>query len=238
RCTQVATGIAMPSPSVDALGRELESFESYSIDPIDPIDPAAGARNNVHIRFTGLIPAQAKPTPTFLMQTTYDGAGRPLLVESRLAVDDNFKDYSHPGTVKGAPQYRYSIVDGPPLPRFEALSLSPRCTASAIWSDARGLKRTVFEDQRNFYPAASELRRSDLPDPANDPANPLDEYRREYGKARGYCDPIERIAGPPAVSKQAPGNVADQVSPILHSYDPYTHISYSYDPLQQLESVD
>src|SRR5262249_34701481 len=30
RCTQVATGIAMPSPSVDALGRELESFESYS----------------------------------------------------------------------------------------------------------------------------------------------------------------------------------------------------------------
>ena len=41
RCTQVATSIVAPSASVDALGRELQSFESY---PINPNDPAARVR--------------------------------------------------------------------------------------------------------------------------------------------------------------------------------------------------
>ena len=153
------------------------------------------------------------------MRTTYDGAGRPLLIESRLAIGDG----THPGTVKGAAQYRYSIVpeEGARLARFEALNLSPRCSASAIWSDARGLKRTIFEDQQNFYPPESQLKWTG-------PISPT-PYDRDPGKTRGYCDPIENIAESWATAtRQAVINPGGQPS----------WVSYTYDPLQQLGSVD
>src|SRR5262249_26791325 len=147
RCNKTNTGIATPASRIDALGRDLQSFESYAIDSGD-------ARPKKTPRFTSLFlpPASSPNTPYYgaaVVSTTYDGAGRPLLVESRLAPSDP----NAPAAVQGTTQYRYSVVPeaGPRLARFEALSLSPRCTASATWSDARGLKRTVFEDQLNFY---------------------------------------------------------------------------------------
>lgn len=212
RCTQIATGVVTPSAAVDALGRDLQSFESYSIDP-------AKSRENSDIRFTDPVPAPAKSE--FLTRTTYDGAGRPLLVESRFAVDD---DDSHPGTIKGTAQYRYSIVpeDGSRLARFEAFSLSPRCTASATWSDARGLKRTIFEDQQNFYPPSAGL-----------PLGSTSQvsYLRDHAKTSGYCVPIGTIA-------DSQGSWAAARTSVLNSGSQPSQVFYTYDPLQQLEHVE
>src|SRR5262249_28295740 len=93
-----------------------------------------------------------------------------------------------------------------------ALSLSPRCTATAVWSDARGVKRTVFEDQGKFYPGPSQ--------PA--PSAHDGTYKRDYIKTAGYCRPIEGMASPWA---EALGSAP-------------AHVSYTYDPLQQLTAVD
>jgi hypothetical protein len=116
RCTGVATGIVTSGTWIDALGRDIRSFESYPI-PDDSSPSSSG------LRFKDVVapPAQLEP----LVSTTYDGAGRPLLVESRLSLP------RAPNGVQGAAQYRYRVVpeEGDRLARFEALSLSPRCTA-------------------------------------------------------------------------------------------------------------
>jgi RHS repeat-associated protein len=214
RCSAVATGIATPASRIDALGRDLQSFESYAID-------SGPARPGTNVRFTDLF--QAAPNSPIhpynvdpLVSTTYDGAGRPLLVESRLAHSDT----NFPDAVQGTTQYRYRVVPemGERLARFEALSLSPRCTASATWSDARGLKRTVFEDQQNFYAA---------PGPA--PLAPAPGYQRDPIKTRGYCAPIESMA-------VAWAEAAGQSEQTINSQP--ARVSYVYDPLQQLFGVD
>jgi RHS repeat-associated protein len=224
RCTQTSTGIATPSTSMDALGRDLESFESYSIDD-KWFGDQKPVREDSKLRLTTLVPPSAPlaggaPTaPTALTTTTYDAAGRQLLVESRLAQSDS----SQPGTIKGTAQYRYRIVreTSGRAPRFEALSLSPRCTASAMWSDARGLKRSSFEDQSKFYqPVATP--------PIGAPAVPAG-YQRNYAKTRGYCTPIDQVAGTwePAAAT-AEDSLGGQPA----------RVSYTYDPLQQLTGVD
>ena len=202
RCKETATGIVTPSTRIDALGRDFASFESYPVD-------SRKRRTGSERRFTELVDASAKPE--FLSKTTYDGAGRPLLVESRLSEPK-------PATVLGSAQYAYRIVPevGARLARFEALNLSPRCTASAVWSDARGLKRTVFEDQTNFYPGA-------VPPPAG-PAT-----GRDHEKTRGYCAPIGTIANRWSVDAKASEVNADAQP---------ARVSYTYDPLQQLTGVD
>jgi RHS repeat-associated protein len=206
RCEGFASGIVTPSTRIDALGRDLQSFESYAIPP-------KTVRENTRRRFTALISSPA--TLRFLVNTTYDGAGRPLHVESRLS------EPKTAGTVKGTAQYNYRIVseDGARLARFEALTLSPRCTASAVWSDARGLKRTVFEDQERFYPTNSAL-------PLGSPPTP-GAYQRDRDKTRGFCTPIESMVGTwveSAKDTAAGGQPA--------------RVSYTYDPLQQLTGVD
>ncbi|WP_157788340.1 RHS repeat-associated core domain-containing protein [Bradyrhizobium japonicum] len=202
RCEETATGIVTPSTRIDALGRDLASFESYPIDP-------RKRRTASERRFTMLVDASSKPE--FLSKTTYDGAGRPLLVESRLSEPK-------PATVLGSAQYAYSIVpeEGARLSRFEMLSLSPRCTASAIWSDARGLRRAVFEDQANFFSGA-------VPPPAG-PAT-----GRDHEKTRGYCAPIGAIANRWSADAKASELSADAQP---------ARVSYTYDPLQQLTEVD
>lgn len=215
RCTQTATGIVTPSTRIDALGRDLESFESYPIEAGSFRD-GTPVRGDSKLRLTKLVPPPAQPTA--LTTSTYDAAGRPLLVESRLAHDDN----SRPETVKGTTQYRYRIVreETGRGARFEALNLSPRCTATAMWSDARGLKRTGFEDQQNFYPLAAAL-------PIGTPASPA-SYQRDYTKTRGYCAPIDDVAAPwEAAAAQAELNPGGQPA----------RVSYTYDPLQQLTGV-
>lgn len=208
RCTGTATGIVSPGPKIDALGRALETFESYPL-------PANAAREGSWRRFETIVapPTELKP----LVSTTYDGAGRPLLVESRLSRP------RQPQVVQGSTQYSYRIVpeDGDRLARFEALSLSPRCTASAVWSDARGLRRTVFEDQEQFFQPGPKA-------PLGDPALGL-EYNRDDKLTRGFCSPIESIEGKWAAAAKAA------------SVDPGgqpARVSYAYDPLQQLVGVD
>ena len=110
---------------------------------------------------------------------------------------------------------------GPRLARFEALSLSPRCAASATWSDARGLRQTVFEDQTNFYTAT-------LIPPVRDLSASI-PYGRNYAMTRGYCDRIDSMASKwAAAAEQSSQNPGGQP----------TRVSYVYDPLQQLTRVD
>jgi RHS repeat-associated protein len=212
RCTATATGIVTPGARVDALGRELASFEAYPIG-------AGERRQGSGLRFLKLTAPPTAPLP--VVSTTYDGAGRPLLVASRLSEPV-------PGAVaavKGAAQYRYRIVkeEGNQLASFEALSLSPRCTASAVWSDARGLRRTVFEDQRRFY-VARPRPRPRLGDP------PLDRpYQRDLARTAEKCSSIDTIA-----QKWADVAKVSAKSPGLQP----ARVSYRYDPLQQLTGVD
>jgi hypothetical protein len=211
RCSSVATAIVTPGTKIDGLGRSLESFESYPV-------VASMARLNSQRRFIDVVPPQApQPPPEALISTTYDGAGRPVLVESRLSMPTT------PDVVKGAAQHSYRIVPETPdrLARFEALSLSPRCTVSAVWSDARGLRRMVFEDQERFYPATAKL-------PLGNPPIGQD-YIRDYDKTRGFCAPIDTMAGSWAEAAQE-ASVISGVQP--------ARVSYTYDPPQQLTNVD
>lgn len=210
RCTAVATGAVTPSIAIDALGRELGSFEAY------PIDAKVSKRDGSKLRFLGLVAAPADWVPAPVSETTYDGAGRPLLVESRLA------KMAGKG-VRGTAQYRYSITpeNGSRLARFEALSLSPRCTASAAWSDARGLTRTVFEHQDRFFHADGTPPRS----PGAEPVS----YERKYDYTLGFCSAIGDIAREWAdLAKMSEAN--DDAQP--------SRVSYVYDALQQLTQVN
>lgn len=218
RCTGVATAIVTPSTSIDALGRDLQSFEPYRYDSNrlagkqPGLGPGNEPRASVDLRFTGLanIPDPGNDPPQFLTRTTYDGGSRPVLVETRLSQVDTSKT----DAVQGSTQYRYLVrQDGDAPARFEALTLSPRCTASALWSDARGLKRTVMEDQRNFYLKGAVL---GLGDPPLESGAPVERYKRLYEKTLGYCQKIDELA----------------VS------DDWTRVSYAYDQLQQLTDVD
>lgn len=216
RCSNTASAIVTPATRIDALGRDLQSFESYPVPPADPEFPEGKVRESTARRFTKLVPAPTYPFPV-LVNTKYDGAGRPLRVESRLAD----KDPQPADPVKGTAQYNYRVVpeQAQRLARFEALTLSPRCTASAVWSDARGLKRTVFEDQATFYPSTSALPLGNPPAPGT--------YQRDLDKTRGFCQPVEKMA-------EDWSKVADDTKP---GGQP-ARVSYAYDPLQQLTGVD
>lgn len=198
RCKATDGAIATPGAAIDALGRELETFESYTHVR------GAPPRKFRDVRFTELM-RSAVMSPRPVLATTYDGGGRPRLIESRL------REPKVNGPVLGSAQYRYRIVpeNGEDLARFESLSLSPRCAAGASWTDARGLTRTLFEDQKNFHPAGT----------APAPALPTDPYRRDHTLTKGYCKPIEQIVGPWAGAGPA-------------------RVAYAYDSLQQLSSVD
>lgn len=206
RCKDIASGIVSPSTRIDALGRDLQGFESYAI-------PSGTIREKTLRRFTELIPPSSSLRP--LVSSSYDGAGRPLRVESRLS------EPKAPGSVQGTAQFNYRVVpeQGARLARFEALALSPRCTASAVWSDARGLMRTVLEDQEHFYSGTSELPTGTAPIPA--------PYQRDDAKTRGFCAPVDTI-----VAEWAAG--ASDMNP---GGQP-ARVSYAYDPLQQLTGVD
>lgn len=220
RCESQATAVAAPATAIDALGRELASFEAY---------PAAvSERKGSALRFLKLVDVPQLPMDDGkpwafnpVAETTYDGAGRPLVVESRLA--EAADDPNRPG-VRGTAQYHYRIVagQGDRASRFEALSLSPRCTASAAWSDARGLTSTVFEDQDRFYPSNAQL---NLADPTPGP------YTRNHDLTRGFCDRIETIVRDWSVAAVASESKKD-------STPQPSRVSYLYDPLQQLISVD
>ncbi|MFK4502883.1 hypothetical protein ABIF86_007174 [Bradyrhizobium japonicum] len=216
RCSGTASAIVTPSTVIDALGRDLQSFESYTIPPADPQFPEGKVRESTARRFIGLIPPSSKPFRP-LVNTEYDGAGRPLRVQSRLA--DSNPQPADP--VKGTAQYSYRVVpeQGARLARFEGLTLSPRCTASAVWSDARGLKHTVFEDQTTFYPSTSAL-------PLGNPSAP-GAYQRELDKTRGFCAPIASMVGN-WVEAADDTKLGSQLA----------RVSYAYDPLQQLTAVD
>ncbi len=206
RCKSTATGVATPAGKIDGLSRSLETFESFAT-------PSNQARKGSEILFTDLLSTPvAKRNP--VTTTTYDGASRPELVESRLSSP------AYPGAVVGTTQNRYRIVPeiGDRLARFEALTLSPRCTASASSSDARGLKRTIFEDQEHFYRVVG------APMPANPPQNGA-PYSRDVDATRGYCMPISGAA-----FNWAPDDQATDAQP--------SRVSYAYDALQQLSLVD
>ena len=217
RCTATSTGAVTPAPKFDALGRALQTFESYSLPNSVPAHDGSDLR---------LLQPIGAPTPAKLepvASTTYDGGGRPLLVESRLS-----KPYAA-GSVLGASQFLYRVVPqiGERLVRFEALSLSPRCTASASWSDARGLKRTIFEEQEKFFKG---------PGPAAAPAAGAG-YARDYDETKGYCLPIEQIAKPDDFAFSDDWYKSEVASLGATGAQP-SRVAYNYDPLEQLRAVD
>lgn len=118
RCKSTSTGVVTPAPKFDALGRDLQTFESFSL----PTSVTANSGSDLRLLQPIGAPTDEKLQP--VASTTFDGAGRPLLVESRLSE----KRY-----VAGTSQSLYRVVpeSGDRLARFEALTLSPRCTASS-----------------------------------------------------------------------------------------------------------
>jgi hypothetical protein len=131
--------------------------------------------------------------------------------------------------VLGASQSLYRVVpeSGDRLARFEALSLSPRCTASASWSDARGLKRTIFEEQEKFFKGAGRG--------AAPPAGP--GYARNYDETKGYCLPIEQIAKADDFTFADDWYKSEVASLGAAGVQP-SRVAYNYDSLEQLTSVD
>lgn len=222
RCKAFATAIATPASAIDGIGRELLSYEPYAA--------AIPGAVTASPRFSGLASASVKPE--WLLRSAYDGAGRPVLVESRLALEGA----TPAGRVRGATQYRYRVVpasnlaNSPRLARFEAMTLSPRCSASAAWSDARGLTRTVFEQQSRLYPLSGQAAA------APDLAVP---YDRDHKLSWGDCDQIEAVANTlgseielSAASEwphESGSATATAIQPV--------RVSYTYDPLQQLTDV-
>jgi RHS repeat-associated protein len=217
RCTMTSTGVVTPATKFDALGRGLQTFESYSLPG------AVKIHNGSDLRLLQPIgaPTSAKLEP--VASTTYDGAGRLLLVESRLSKPDVV------GSVLGASQSLYRVVPetGERLARFEALSLSPRCTASASWSDARGLKRTIFEEQKKFYQGVG---------PATTPPTAAG-YARNYDETRGYCLPIGQMAKPDDFTFSDDWYKSEVASLASKSLQP-SRVMYDYDPLEQILAVD
>ncbi|GGD34433.1 hypothetical protein GCM10011335_41890 [Aureimonas glaciei] len=229
RCTGVAKAIVTPSSAIDALGRDLLSFEPYPYaNPFQ--EQRSGPYREPELQELAAAPAE----PTWLSRSTYDGAGRPTLVESRLALEDGVaKD-----RVRGAAQYRYRVL--PPagstrLARFEALTVSPRCSASAAWSDARGLTRTVFEQQARLYPQpviSGEVEAPDIDTVGDKPA----DYKRNHALSWGDCEPIAAVATPlrPQMEMAAAAEWPHETE--IASPQP-ARVSYDYDQLQQLKEV-
>nr|WP_246807009.1 RHS repeat-associated core domain-containing protein [Ensifer sp. ENS04] len=192
----VAGVIVRPSSAIDALGRELLSFPSYA--PTSELSPRSGSA----MRLNRLLGADSKPQP--LTRSTFDAAGRPLIIESRLAG-------RKPGGITGTTQYRYRIrSQGGVQDRFEALSLSPRCAASAVWTDARGLTTNVFEGQDRRHVLGADLQSGKLPTTA--------EYVRNLDRTAESCEDAQML--PPDWTASA------------------VRTDYAYDSLQQLRRVD
>ena len=125
------------------------------------------------------------------------------------------------GAVTGTTQFDYRVLDdGLPIARFETLSLSPRCTASSTWSDARGLKRTIFENQADFYPDSAK---PTFAPPVSAP------YKRDLALTQPHCEPIASMA--------ADWFEAEKVSAKAPGLQP-SRVSYEYDPIEQLVHVD
>ncbi|MBY5625929.1 RHS repeat-associated core domain-containing protein [Rhizobium leguminosarum] len=210
RCSKVATAVVTPSSAIDVLGRDLIAFESYASKDEPP------ARTASEMRFQGLLKSPVQPAP--LVKSTFDPAGRPLTIASRLAetlpADET--------VVKGTSQFRYQILaNGNNPARFEALSLSPRCSASAAWSDARGLTTAVFEGQTKLQTTTTDALAGVVPNTAI--------YKRSHPRTAGDCLPIGSLAGDwTSVPENTAGGGA--VKP--------TQTDYTYDELQQLNLVD
>lgn len=194
----VAGIVVRPSTAIDALGRDLVSFEPYA--PANEPAPRVASQ----IRLDRMLAAPVDPAP--LTQSAFDGAGRPLTIASRLAGRVG-------GAVTGTTQFRYRIqMQAGQAARFETLTLSPRCSAGATWSDSRGLMSNVFEGQAQRY------RIGDTDADAGIPPSGEEKYDRHLVRTAEPCAPIAKLdAGWP--------NSA-------------VHTDYAYDSLQQLKRVD
>ena len=241
RCQEIATAVVTPASAIDALGRDLLSFESYPFSGSTGAATPSGSANIYKPPSFGAL-AAAKSKPAWLSRSVYDGAGRPTLVQSRLAMEGT----PPPGRVRGSAQYSYRIVpaadpDAPRrrLARFEALTLSPRCSASAAWSDARGLTRTVFEQQARFYSQAAAPDGEAAPNEEVSVPPFVSKYERNHALSWGDCEDISQAAQElgPTIEQSAAAEwphasgSADAPSP-----QP-VHVSYAYDPMQQLTDV-
>ncbi|MBY5881157.1 hypothetical protein HFN46_18680 [Rhizobium leguminosarum] len=198
KASGVAGIVVRPSTAIDALGRDLMSFEPYA--PTNESAPRVAGK----IRLDRMLGAPVDPTP--LTQSAFDGAGRPLTIASRLAG-------RVAGAVTGTTQFRYRIqMQAGQAARFETLTLSPRCSAAANWSDSRGLTSNVFEGQEQRYLIGN-------PD-ADSGMLPSGEarYDRRLVRTAEPCVPIANLA-------------ADWTSSAVHT-------DYTYDSLQQLGRVD
>ncbi len=212
RCTAVATGYVTPGPATDVLGREWQTFEPYAISDTSGIQSSK-------IRFEDL--QYRTEEPRYVTDTLFDAASRPLRAENRLSATLDTTDGKR---LRATAQYSYRVLDERLLsgqitrgPRFEALSLTPRCTAGATWSDARGLTTDVFEGQRDFYGEQPDF------------AALKDATTRDYEKSLAKCWSLERLS-PQWAADALASETAKDVQP--------ARVSYEYDQLRQLLSVD
>ena len=208
RCSEVASGMVTPGTATDVLGRTLQTFEPYAAN-------SNSGKKDSDLKYIEL---QYQPRVTQpISQTTYDPAGRPLKVENRLSKTIDIGDGQT--SLIATTQYRYGVLPerGARASRFESLSLSPRCTASAMWGDARGQTTDVFENQEKFYGAVPKLTQSP------------GQYHRDYDSSLAKCLPIETMQ-----HAWSEDTLASEASP---GGQP-ARVSYKYDPLQQLIAVD
>jgi RHS repeat-associated protein len=198
KASGVAGIVVRPSTAVDALGRDLMSFEPYA--PTNEPAPRIDSK----MRLDRLLAARVEPAP--LTQSVFDGAGRPLTIASRLAGWGE-------GAVTGTTQFRYHIrMKAGQAARFETLTLSPRCSAAATWTDSRGLTSNVFEGQKQRYRIGNADADSGMLPHGEE------KYDRRLMRTAEPCLPIANFA-------------ADWANSAVHT-------DYAYDSLQQLKRVD
>ncbi|WP_224543685.1 SpvB/TcaC N-terminal domain-containing protein [Mesorhizobium sp. CA16] len=174
KASGIAGIIVRPSTAIDALGRDLMSFEPYA--PTDEPAPRVASA----IRLDRMLVAPVEPAP--LTKSAFDGAGRPLTIASRLAS-------RVAGAVTGTTQFRYRIqMQAGQAARFETLTFSPRCSAGATWMDSRGMTTNVFEGQAERY------RIGDPDADAGIPPSGADRYDRRLARTAEPCAPIADLA--------------------------------------------
>lgn len=215
RCDETATGVVVPSTAIDALGRDLMTYE-----PWPAADPQA--RIGSAIRFDGQLWPAPAAQQLYLTRTAYDAAGRPILSEPRKVMDGAVSP------LPGSTQFAYTVLPETETVggRFETAVLSPRCSLSVMWSDARGLTRTALEDQ-GLPGSADGDQDGYYGVNADRPAATLaqgDPYARDYGLT-DVCQPMADV-------------IADWAALRTNLPETIGKTDYTYDPLRQLTKVD
>ena len=204
-CTRVRSSRITNGAYSDVLGRKFASFEGYA---------GEGKQDQLGPVFKQLVAPDQLQAP--VLTRSFDSGSRLLIEQHRLQQAGIAP--ANPG-VLATKQFSYDIKTNNYIEqtanRFRTLSLSPRCSLTASYTDARGLTISAVESQKVLYV-----------DPTASVAPPMDSskvYSRDYNASLGHCLTI----------KDAASAWSDDESNSSRAL-----VKYNYDPLFQLTSVN